>query len=65
MDMTKTFKEYMYYSAVGFTLPAIVYTAFGQSISEFPWYMTLAFLFVLIALFAAIDHYNKIYPSHH
>ena len=65
MDMTKTFKEYMYYSALGVTLPAIVYTAFGQSIAAFPWYMTLAFLFVLIAIFAAIDHYHKVHPSHH
>lgn len=65
MDMTKTFREYMYYSAIGLTLPAIVYTAFGQSIAAFPWYMTLAFLFVLIALFAAIDHYHKVHPSHH
>lgn len=59
MDMTKNFKEYMYYSALGLTLPAIVYTAFGQSITEFPWYLTLAFLFVLIAIFLAIDRYNK------
>lgn len=60
MDMTKSFKEYMYYSALGLTLPAIVYTAFGQSITEFPWYMTIAFLFVLIALFLAIDRYHKV-----
>lgn len=59
MDMTKSFKEYMYYSALGLTLPAVVYTAFGQSITEFPWYLTLAFLFILIALFLAIDRYNK------
>lgn len=65
MDMTKNFKEYMYYSALGVTLPAVVYTAFGQSIAEFPWYMTLAFLFVLIAIFAAIDHFHKVHPSHH
>lgn len=50
----------MYYSALGLTLPAIVYTAFGQSITEFPWYMTIAFLFVLIALFLAIDRYHKV-----
>lgn len=64
MDMTKNFKEYMYYSALGLTLPAIVYTAFGQSITEFPWYLTLAFLFVLIALFLVIDRYNKVRAAH-
>lgn len=64
MDMTKNFKEYMYYSAIGLTLPAIVYTAFGQSITEFPWYLTLAFLFVLIILFFAIDKYNKVRAVH-
>ena len=64
MDMTKSFKEYMYYSALGLTLPAIVYTAFGQSITEFPWYMTFAFLFVLIALFLVIDRYNKFRSVH-
>ena len=64
MDMTKNFKEYMYYSALGLTLPAIVYTAFGQSITEFPWYMTLVFLFVLIAIFLAIDRYHKTHTAH-
>lgn len=65
MDMTKSFKEYMYYSAIGLTLPAIVYTAFGESITELPWYMTLAFLFVLIAIFLVIDRYHKIRTLHH
>lgn len=60
MDMTKSFKEYMYYSALGLMLPAIIYTAFGQSITEFPWYMTLLFLTVLIALFLGIEKYNKV-----
>ncbi|QHJ72045.1 TVP38/TMEM64 family protein [Planococcus halotolerans] len=64
MDMTKSFKEYMYYSAIGLTLPAVVYTAFGQSITEFPWYMTIAFLFVLIALFLVIEKYNKVRTVH-
>ncbi|WP_422122582.1 TVP38/TMEM64 family protein [Planococcus sp. X10-3] len=64
MDMTRNFKEYMYYSALGLTLPAIVYTAFGQSITEFPWYLTLAFLVLLVAIFLAIDRYNKVRAVH-
>lgn len=61
MDMTKSFKEYMYYSALGMMLPAIVYTAFGQSIAEFPWYLTVIFLLLLITLFLAIEKYNKVH----
>ncbi len=60
MDMTKSFKEYMYYSALGLMLPAIVYTAFGQSITEFPWYLTLLFLALLVVLFLGIEKYNKV-----
>lgn len=64
MDMTKNFREYMYYSALGLILPAIIYTAFGQSIAEFPWYMTLGFLLFLVSIFYTIDRYHKVRTVH-
>lgn len=49
MESTKSFKEYMGYSVVGVILPAVLYTAFGQVITELSWLST-ALLFIILAL---------------
>lgn len=59
METTKNFKEYMYFSALGLIAPAILYTAFGQVITEMPWYWTVAMGVLLVALFAIIGKWNK------
>ena len=59
MDMTKTFKEYLYYSLLGLVMPAVIYTAFGQVITEFPWYLTLTMFVVLACLYVLIGRVNK------
>lgn len=59
MEMTKNLKDYMYYSTLGLIMPAILYTAFGQAITEMPWYVSLLMFAVLAVLFVVIDRYNK------
>jgi len=59
MEMSKTFKEYMYYSMLGLIMPAIIYTAFGEVITEFPWYLTVVMLVVLILIYILIGKQNK------
>lgn len=59
MEMTKNLREYMYFSTLGLIMPAILYTAFGQAITEMPWYVSLLMFIILAILFAAIDRYNK------
>jgi uncharacterized membrane protein YdjX (TVP38/TMEM64 family) len=59
MEMTRTYKEYMYYSVLGLILPAILYTAFGEAITALPWYMTGIFLVCLIILFKWLDKLNR------
>ncbi|MCZ0702655.1 putative membrane protein YdjX (TVP38/TMEM64 family) [Natronobacillus azotifigens] len=59
MEMTKSLKEYMYYSILGLILPAIVYTGFGEAITALPWYITLCLLLVLAGAFKSIDIWNK------
>lgn len=61
LEMTKDFKEYLYYALLGVLLPSIIYTAFGDVITEFPWYMTL-FMFAVLALLYAF--LNKIQQGH-
>lgn len=61
MEMTKDFKEYLYYALLGVLLPSIIYTAFGDVITEFPWYMTLIMFIVLALLYAIL---NKIQQGH-
>lgn len=59
MEMTNTRREYMYYSAIGLIAPAVLYTAFGKAISEFPWYTTLSMFLLLAAMFSFIDKWQK------
>lgn len=58
MEMTSTRREYMYYSALGLIAPAILYTAFGRAISEFPWYTTVSMFLLLAAVFSYIDNWQ-------
>ena len=59
MEMAKNFRDYMYFSTLGLILPAVIYTAFGQAITELPWYLTIAMFAVLLIIFASIDKFNK------
>nr|WP_251047443.1 VTT domain-containing protein [Planococcus sp. ISL-110] len=59
MEMTKTLKEYMIISALGLIAPAILYTAFGQAITEFPWYITVSMFLLLAAVFSFIGKWHK------
>lgn len=60
MEMTKNIREYMYYSILGLIAPAIIYTAFGEAISAFPWYITICFFLILILIYFFIDRRNKV-----
>lgn len=60
MEMTKNFREYMYYSLLGVLLPSILYTAFGDIITNFPWYLTVLMFLVLASLYALL---NKLHNS--
>ena len=59
MEMTKNFKEYMYYSLLGVILPSVIYTAFGEAISEMPWYLTLGMFLILAGLYALLGKMHK------
>jgi len=59
MEMTRSFKEYMYYSILGVILPAVIYTAFGESITAFPWYITLLFLLIIVGIYKIMDRWKK------
>lgn len=59
MEMTNSFREYMYYSVLGLILPAVLYTAFGEAITGFPWYISLIFVIILVILYKYIDKWNK------
>ncbi|UCZ52226.1 VTT domain-containing protein [Bacillus shivajii] len=52
MEMTSNFKEYMRYSIGGVILPAIVFTSFGQVITEMPLYISVIFFGMLAAFFS-------------
>ncbi len=60
MEMTNNIKEYMYYSILGLIAPAIIYTAFGQVITEFPWYITVCMFVILAFIYFFIDRKNKL-----
>ncbi|RKD75881.1 putative membrane protein YdjX (TVP38/TMEM64 family) [Sinobaca qinghaiensis] len=51
IEMTKSLKEYMYYSVAGILLPSIIYTAFGRAISEMPWYLTIITAALLLGVY--------------
>lgn len=59
IEMTKSRKEYMAISALGLIAPAILYTAFGQAISEFPWYTTVSMFLLLAAIFSFIEKWQN------
>ena len=59
MEMTKSRKEYMVISALGLIAPAVLYTAFGQAISEFPWYTSVSMFLLLAAIFSFIEKWQN------
>ncbi|GGM24557.1 hypothetical protein GCM10011351_07920 [Paraliobacillus quinghaiensis] len=59
MEMTKSFKDYMYYSVLGLISPAILYTAFGEAITELPWYVTITLVIFLVGLYKYLDRRNN------
>ncbi|WP_093211722.1 TVP38/TMEM64 family protein [Sediminibacillus albus] len=59
MEMTKTLKGYMYYSALGVILPAVLYTAFGQAITEFSWYAAGLFMIILLVVYAFLGRIHQ------
>lgn len=63
MEMTKTLKEYMVISALGLIAPAILYTAFGQAITEFPWYITVTMFVLLAVIFSFIGKWQNGRPQ--
>lgn len=52
IEMTDSFKEYMRYSIGGVILPSLLYTAFGQAITEMPLYLSVMFIVLLTSLFS-------------
>ena len=60
MEMTKSFKEYMRYSVGGVILPSLLYTAFGQAITEMPLYTSLLFIVLLTSLFTFLGRRGTI-----
>ncbi|CQR47976.1 SNARE associated Golgi protein [Paraliobacillus sp. PM-2] len=60
MEMTNNLKGYMYYSILGLIAPAVIYTAFGEAITAFPWYVTICFFFILVLIYYFIDRRNKV-----
>ena len=63
MEMTKSLKEYMVISALGLIAPAILYTAFGRAITEFPWYITVSMFLLLAAIFSFIEKWHNSRPQ--
>lgn len=59
MEITKSFKEYMYYSVLGVIMPAILYTAFGEAITELSWYSTALLFFLLVVIYSSLGKWNK------
>ncbi len=59
MEMTNGFKSYMYYSALGVILPAVLYTAFGEAITEFPWYVVGLFMIILAAVYTLLGRIHQ------
>lgn len=59
MEMTTNFKDYVYYSAAGLVLPSILYTAFGEAITELPWYGTALLFSVLLSVYLLIGKIQR------
>src|SRR5699024_3535931 len=56
MEMTNSFREYMRYSIGGIMLPALLYTSFGQAMTEMPIYLSITIFLVLITLFTYLGN---------
>ncbi|MRH42116.1 TVP38/TMEM64 family protein [Aquibacillus halophilus] len=59
MEMSKSFKEYMYFSVLGQIMPAVLYTAFGEAITELPWYSTGIMVIILVSIYGYLGKRNK------
>ncbi|RNF39044.1 TVP38/TMEM64 family protein [Planococcus salinus] len=59
MESTKSFREYMNYSVLGVILPAVVYTAFGQIITELSWISTALLFLALALIYSLAGKLNK------
>ncbi|MDL4841628.1 TVP38/TMEM64 family protein [Aquibacillus rhizosphaerae] len=59
MEMAKSFKEYMYYSVLGLILPAVLYTSFGQAITELPLYATVIMFILLLIINSYLGKLNE------
>ncbi|MGJ9382965.1 TVP38/TMEM64 family protein [Salipaludibacillus sp. CF4.18] len=51
MEMTTSYRQYIKYSVGGVILPSVLFTAFGQAITEMPWYVSLLFFGLLALIF--------------
>lgn len=60
IEMSKTFKQYMIFSMVGVIMPAIFYTAFGEVITELPWYVSILLFMILATIFWYVGKRNKL-----
>jgi uncharacterized membrane protein YdjX (TVP38/TMEM64 family) len=60
IEMTKTRKEYMIFSMLGVIMPAVLYTAFGEVITELPWYLSALLLVILGTIFWYMGKRNKL-----
>jgi len=60
IEMSKTFKQYMIFSMVGVIMPAIFYTAFGEVITELPWYVSILLFMILATIFWYVGKRNRL-----
>ncbi|MDX1699481.1 MAG: hypothetical protein R3250_02630, partial [Melioribacteraceae bacterium] len=60
IDMSKSLKEYMIFSMLGVVMPAILYTGFGEVITELPWYLSALLVLILGTIFWFIGKRNKL-----
>lgn len=63
IEMTKSLKEYMYYSVAGILLPSIIYTAFGRAITEMPWYLSVLMAALLLVVYKLFGKNREAEPE--
>lgn len=70
MEMTSSFRSYMKYSIGGVILPSMLYTGFGQAITEMSWYMSVLFFGLLLVVFSylgkrgtAVYKWDRFFPK--
>ena len=51
LEMTSSFREYMWYSVYGVIAPTVIYTIFGGTLTELPWYVSGSFFLILLFIF--------------